>query len=167
MRGVLAPVLSRFAVTFRVFHGYGSATSVYDVASETEDMDRPLIVLYVGDYDPSGLHMSEVDLPDRLHRYDGNVALIRIALTQEDVAAGDLPSFEAETKNGDPRYNWFVEHHGRTCWELDAMPSNRLRARVTAEIQSRIDTDVWEHCQHVEQAERESMRSYFKEWPGG
>jgi hypothetical protein len=49
IRGVLAPVLKHFAVTFRVMHGFGSATSVHEAATETWSLDRPLIVLYVGD----------------------------------------------------------------------------------------------------------------------
>ena len=36
-------------------------TSVHDVAED--DDGRNLIALYVGDYDPSGLFMSEEDLP--------------------------------------------------------------------------------------------------------
>jgi hypothetical protein len=166
VRGVLSPVLNRFAVTFRVLHGFGSATSVHDVAIETGDPEAaPLIVLYFGDFDPSGLHMSEVDLPRRLERYGGNVSLIRIAFTKEDVDAGDLPSFEAGTKRGDPRFNWFVENHGGTCWELDAMSPNVLRGRLNDEIIERIDIEAWEHCQKVERAERESMQELFKRWP--
>ena len=42
-------------------HGFSSATTVHDVAQD--DDGRDLIVLYVGDYDPSGLYMSERDLP--------------------------------------------------------------------------------------------------------
>ena len=61
VRGVLAPVLDEYAVGFRVMHGFCSATTVHDVAED--DDGRDLIVLYVGDYDPSGLFMSEHDLP--------------------------------------------------------------------------------------------------------
>jgi len=165
VRGILAPILNRFAVTFRVLHGFGSATSIHEVAGETEARDRPLIVLYAGDYDPSGLHMSELDLPRRLDRYGGNVSLFRIALTQADVEAGDLPSFEAGTKRGDPRFNWFVEYHGFTCWELDAMSPNVLRGRLEGEIIKRLDVDAWRHCQKTEAAERESMQVFFKRWP--
>ena len=167
VRGVLAPVLHKFAVTFRVLHGFGSATSVHDVALETEDLDRPMIVLYVGDYDPSGMRMSELDLPARLGRYGGNVKLIRVALTKDDVEHGDLPSFPAETKKDDPRYKWFDDNYGDTCWELDAMSPNVLRARVEDEIVARIDADAWAHCQKTETAERESMKSFFKQWPRG
>jgi hypothetical protein len=69
IRGVLAPVLDEYAVGFRVMHGFASATTVYDVAQDNDG--RPLIALYVGDYDPSGMFMSERDLPERLERYDG------------------------------------------------------------------------------------------------
>src|SRR5262245_15315277 len=34
VRGVLAPVLNRFAVGFRVMHGFSSATTVHDVAQD-------------------------------------------------------------------------------------------------------------------------------------
>ena len=82
VRGVLAPVLDEYGVGFRVMHGFSSATTVHDVAQD--DDGRPLIVLYVGDYDPSGMYMSEHDLPDRLEKYGGDhVQLKRIALTAE------------------------------------------------------------------------------------
>jgi hypothetical protein len=61
VRGTLAPVLNRYGVTFRVFHGFGSATSVHGAAEESgfdpRDTDDRL-ALYVGDWDPSGLCMS-------------------------------------------------------------------------------------------------------------
>jgi hypothetical protein len=69
VRGVLRPVLDQYGVGFRVVHGFASATIVHDVAED--DDGRNLIVLYVGDWDPSGLCMSDVDLPERLERYDG------------------------------------------------------------------------------------------------
>ena len=95
VRGVLAPVLDHYAVGFRVMHGYSGATTVHDVA--IDDDGRDLIVLYVGDLDPSGMHMSEVDLPNRLSEYGGHhVTLKRIALTREHVRG--LPSFPATDK---------------------------------------------------------------------
>jgi len=69
VRGTLAPVLESYGVTFRVMHGYGSATAVHQVAELSDRDEKPWRVFYVGDWDPSGLHMSEVDLPKRLARY--------------------------------------------------------------------------------------------------
>ena len=101
VRGVLQPVLDQYAVGFRVMHGFSSATTVHDVAQD--DDGRPLIILYVGDFDPSGMFMSEEDLPNRLAEYGGDhVTLKRIALTREHVSG--LPSFPATDKSKDPRY---------------------------------------------------------------
>jgi hypothetical protein len=162
--GVVRPVLNEFAVNFQVLHGFGSATSVYDVAQESINGDKLLQILYIGDVDPSGMHMSEVDLPGRIDRYDGCALITRIALTEDD-CTDDLPSFSIETKRGDPRYSWFKQNHGSRCWELDAMNPNDLRDRVREEILSLIDQDAWEHCNETETAERKSLNSYIKGWP--
>lgn len=165
VRGTLAPVLDKYGVTFRVMHGYGSATALYGIARETADNPKPLTVLYVGDWDPSGMQMSEVDLPARLLRYEGIATIKRVALDAADVAAGtDLPSFEAESKSKDPRFKWFVEHYGRRCWEVDALSPVVLRQRVDAEVLALLDIDGWNHCIDVEQAERESMKSVLDSW---
>ena len=63
-------------------HGYGSATQVHQIAEETTKEE--IRVLYVGDWDPSGLHMSEVDLPRQLDEYGADVDLVRVALIKDD-----------------------------------------------------------------------------------
>jgi hypothetical protein len=69
VRGTLRPVTRAFAVKFTSVHGFTSATSVQDLVLERLRDARPLVILYVGDWDPSGLHMSEVDLPGRAEEY--------------------------------------------------------------------------------------------------
>ena len=86
VRGVLQPVLDHLAVGFRVMHGFSSGTVVHDIAED--DDGRELVALYVGDFDPSGMFMSEVDLPRRLAEYGGNHIMVqRIALTPRRCAA--------------------------------------------------------------------------------
>ncbi|TPV98735.1 MAG: hypothetical protein USCAAHI_01823 [Beijerinckiaceae bacterium] len=121
-------------------------------------------ILYIGDFDPSGMHMSEMDLPERIKRYGGVVDITRVA-ARRDNCGRRLPGFSVETKKGDPRYKWFKENHGRTCWELDAMNPNDLRARLRSEIMARLDIEAWSHCKKVEDAEKESLNSYIKAWP--
>lgn len=165
VRGTLAPVLDKYGVTFRVMHGYGSATVLHDIAEETAGNEKPLTVLYVGDWDPSGMNMSEVDLPARLNRYGGSATIIRVALDESDVGPGTrLPSFEAETKRGDSRHAWFVNVYGERCWELDALPPPDLRERVEAGIVGRLDQDAWANDLRVEMAERESMQTILQTW---
>jgi len=155
-------VLDKYGVTFRVMHGYGSATVVNNIAEETADLDNPLLALYVGDWDPSGLHMSEVDLPQRLDRYGASVDVERLALIKHHLSG--LPSFEAITKRKDARYQWFVARYGHRCWELDALSPVVLREAVEKRIQSIIDVEYWARCDRVERAERESLRLYMAAW---
>jgi hypothetical protein len=161
VRGVLEPVLDQFAVGFRVMHGFSGATTVHDVAED--DDGRELIALYVGDFDPSGLFMSEEDLPKRLSKYDGDhVELRRIALTREHVHG--LPSFPATDKRKDPRYRWFRANYGDRCWELDAMDPNDLRDCVEQAIEDLIEPVAWERCETVNRAEQESLRTILEKW---
>ena len=165
IRGTLAPILKKYGVTFRVMHGYGSATSINGIAKETAASDKNLTVLYVGDWDPSGMQMSEIDLPDRLQRYGGAATIKRVALDECDVQDDTkLPFFEADSKSKDPRYKWFTERYGDRCWEVDALSPVVLRERVEGEILGLLDVSAWQHATKIEAAETESMRSVLATW---
>jgi hypothetical protein len=166
MRGTLAPVLREYGVTFRVMHGFTSATSAYDVAQMIEhETDREVIIFYVGDWDPSGLYMSEADLPNRLLAYGAEPdTFVRLALTERDIADRELPSFQASDKRKDPRYRWFVYRYGSRCWELDALSPVVLRDRLEAAIRAEIDWPAWERSMRAEQAETESLNDVLTAW---
>ncbi len=161
VRGVLRPVLDHLAVGFFPVHGFASATAAHDLAED--DDGRDLIILYVGDFDPSGLYMSEEDLPKRFAKYDGgHIKLRRIALTPDQTTG--LPSFPASDKADDRRYKWFVSNHGRHCWELDAMDPNDLRDCVEQEIRRLIEPIAWARCETVNAAELESLQTILSNW---
>ena len=164
VRGTLAPVLTDLRVTFRVFHGNCSTTVVHDIAAETQQTETPLVAFYVGDLDPSGAYMSDVDLPERLCRHGArNVTFQRLALTVADTQ--DLPDFEAKTT--DTRQRWYVERYGRRCWELDAMSPAALRERVREAIKARIEPDSWDHALAAERTDRAALERLFDGWRDG
>jgi hypothetical protein len=148
VRGVVKSVLDQFAVGFLPLHGFSSATTINDLAED--DDGRPLIVLYIGDFDPSGLYMSEVDLP------------LRIALTSRQTAG--LPSFPVTDERRDPRYRWYVNNHGKQCWELDAMDPRDLRECVRYHIRKQIEPEAWQRCETVYAAEKESLTTFLNSW---
>ena len=165
VRGTLAPVLEEYGVTFRVMHGYSSATAIRQIADETAaNPHQSLLAFYVGDWDPSGLHMSEIDLPRRIAEYGGSVVLVRLALDHDDVANSGLPHFDAADKSGDTRYSWYVGRHGTRCFELDALDPNLLRDRVERAIRAEIDFDAWDRCKIAEQAEHQSLIQVMTGW---
>ena len=94
------------------FTGSASATVINDVAQE--DDSHPLTILYIGDYDPSGLWMSERDIPERLARYGGNhISIRRIALLRGDcVELGRKPAFNVKDKKQDRARRGFAKPTG-------------------------------------------------------
>src|SRR5262249_52665997 len=161
VRGLLKPVLDRYGVGFNAVHGFTSATEAWNVSRDNDG--RELVVLYVGDYDPSGLCMSEVDLPKRFKEYGGDhIALKRIALTGDHVL--DLTSFPASDKQKDPRFKWFTGRYGNQCWELDAMDPNDLRSCVEKHIKELIEPVAWERCETVFKQERASIFHVVNRW---
>ena len=109
--------------------------------------------------------MSEVDLPNRVDDYGGEISFERVALTESHVT-GDLPSFAADDKKGDSRYAWYVKYFGRRCWELDALSPVILRREGEAAIRSRLDIVAWQRAAVAEQAERASLVTILDAWPG-
>jgi hypothetical protein len=167
--GMLRPVLRRYGVDFLSVHGYNSTTSAYNLASWSTSLaldGRQLVLLYCGDHDPSGRHMSDVDLPGRINdRYEGLAAIRRIALTEEDCTDA-LPEHHADEKKDDPRYPWFLRTHGHRCWELDALDPNVLRERVGDAVREYIDVDKWNRADVAERAQIASLKQVLGEWQG-
>jgi hypothetical protein len=162
VRGVLWPVLSKLGVGLRVMHGFTSATEVWDACNNGND-DRPLVALYIGDWDPSGMCMSEQDLPARIKEYGGDhIEFRRIALTAAQT--GPLPPFSVETKRSDARYSWFKKTHGDKCWELDAMDPRQLRDLVEREINALIERPLWEQQEALQEKEKKSVERALKGW---
>ena len=167
VRGVLRPLLDEYGIGFRNVHGFSGATAVHDVATDKDK--RPLIIIYVGDRDPSGMCMTDTDLPKRFAEYGGHhVTIERVALLPAQCVDSNgvdlLPSFPASDKKDDPRYPWFVRTFGDKAWELDAMDPNDLRALVEEAIKKHIEWEQWERDVQINKAERESLRTVLAGW---
>ena len=164
--GILRPVLREYGVPFAVYHGFGSATAVWKLARRSVGDRRPLTILYVGDHDPSGRYMSDVDLPSRLEEYGGEADILRAAVTDLDRRYRRLPTFPADDKTKDARHACFVRTHGHTCCELDAMDPNDLRDVVEEQIRDLMDLDAWERAGSTEEAEITSLNDVLKDVVG-
>lgn len=164
--GVLRPIIREYGVPLGIYHGFGSATALNDLAAWTVADERPATILYVGDHDPSGRYMSDVDIPERVDRYGGTARIVRIAVTAPQVDDLALPTFSAHEKKTDSRYAWFLQAHGSMCCELDAMDPTDLRARVEAAIVAHLDMEIWERATRVQAVEMQNLSDFFDGWPG-
>jgi len=152
LAGVLQPIADEHEVTLYVGRGYSSYSAMMDAADRIADAGQRTVVLYFGDFDPSGQDMPR-DIRDRLAADFGvEVDLRVIALTPEQIAEYDLPP--APTKKTDTRAAAFVAKHGDLSVELDALPPDVLQALVRNCIEGLMDLSAFAAEAEAEEEER-------------
>jgi len=137
---LVAEVSLKYQVGLSVGGGYSSFTRVMNEVDRIEKkyMDRGIVILYLGDWDPTGLDIRE-GLQKRLKTYGNSTFKFdNVALNEKELAV--LPA--NPTKKVGPRYDKYHELHGDRTWELDALPPNILQTRVENAILKYIDADI-------------------------
>lgn len=113
---------SYFHVNLMVNRGYSSCSAMYEAYNRVINANEKTIILYVGDYDPSGLDMLR-DIKERLEKFgcieEESFEIIHVALTKEQIDKYNPPPNPA--KITDPRARWYINKFGSNSWELDAL----------------------------------------------
>jgi len=151
LSGIFEDVLNRYGVTLNVGRGYDGWDSIHNAAIRLDDED---VVLYFGDFDPSGEDMHR-SLIERLASLSCEPEVIKCALVREDIRRYDLPP--ALAKKTDTRARRFIAKHGDVSVELDALPANVLRGRLREEVESRMDLDELAKVRALERKERAEL----------
>jgi hypothetical protein len=133
--------------------GYASQTYTDDVAAHADRRDRPAVLLYAGDSDPSGEDIDR-DFTERTGCWDD---VIRVALTAEQVRGYRLPVNPG--KASDSRAAGFIERHGALMQvELDALDPDDLRALFDAALSAYWDASAYEAVLAQEQDDLRRLR---------
>jgi hypothetical protein len=149
----LRPVTEELGVGLRVTHGYSSTGMEQEVGRLFEGIDKPIVVLYVGDCDASGEHM-QGDIHSRAMVASGRrFEMRRLAIFLEDIERFNLPPQTIKLKDSGAAI--YQREHGKNAptIELDALPPEELRRRVDEAIRELIDWEDWDRQVNVEEAE--------------
>lgn len=157
LAGVLQRTCRQWDVPLLPARGYPSATTLREFAKGRIMRARQkIVVLHLGDHDPSGIDMTR-DLEDRLSMFSRNRVHIdfrRLALNIDQIHEQKPPPNPA--KITDSRYAAYREEHGEESWELDALSPQYLHTLVSNEIESLINFRQWE--KRVEEVEAVKFR---------
>ena len=147
----LTPLTEEWHVRLVPVGGFGSKAFLYDCAQHLARITKPIDIIYVGDFDPSGLGI-ERDIKTRLQRYAPGIdfKLTRAALTEEQVREWELPT--RPPKVTDTRIASFTAD---SVAELEAIPPTQLRQLCGDAISELIDEDI---LQATKDAERGDLR---------
>ena len=143
LSGVLKRITSHYHINLMVNRGYSSCTAMHDAYKRFKRQERQgkkVYILYLGDHDPSGLDMIR-DIEDRLHEFGVNPTVKPIGLTMKQIEQYNPPPNPA--KITDPRAKWYIQEHGNTSWEVDALNPKVLHQLVRKNVEKLIDMDMF------------------------
>jgi hypothetical protein len=106
------------------------------------------------------------DIEERLSMFAGdsreaggpsplNVTVHRVALNMEQVKVLNPP--ENPAKDTDTRSVRYVEEFGESCWELDAVEPNAMRAIITEKVLSLRDEKLWDEAVAEEKGYKDDL----------
>lgn len=135
--GTIAKVCNDLDVSYFSCRGYTSASEIWKASQRLIGYPQDdVTVIHMGDHDPTGIDATR-DIQDKLDIFtDGQVKVVRIALTKKQIRKYKPPPFDAKIK--DSRYKAYVAQHGNTCWELDSLPPDKLAGLVRETIEPHI-----------------------------
>jgi len=147
-----------YGIPVMALGGYSSQTFVDEVADDVAGKRRKSVLIYAGDFDPSGMDIDR-DFVDRTQIFD---EVVRVALTAEIVQQYDLPPMPG--KQSDSRSARFMMQHGELVQvELDALPPEELRKLYQQAVDEYFDISVYKKSVKREEKERKQLQSFMDE----
>jgi hypothetical protein len=166
MEGVVAPVTRNLRVSLIPIRGQCSETWCWSVAQDWNELDKPVIVYYIGDHDSFGLSI-ERSLRERIEGYLDEerkdcFQWERLAVTAADLRNLELPGFPIKRdKHGaiPTTSRAYFEEFGDRCVEADAISPIEIRRRCEEAIRRHIDSARWEAMLEIEAREKAEVRN--------
>ena len=164
--GVIQDICREYDVPFFSCRGYVSDSEMWRAGERVvahNDKGQYVIMLHLGDHDPSGIDMTR-DIESRIRMFSagGDFEVRRIALTMEQIEEINPPPNPA--KITDSRYESYLANYGAESWELDALEPRYIVNLLTDEIFSERDIDKWEVAYNEQEKERGQIAEVIKKW---
>ena len=164
LTGVIGRTAERLDVPWFSCRGYTSQSELWGAARRHQRYERDgqqVMVIHLGDHDPSGVDMSR-DIADRLDLFQADTTVWRIALNMPQVQQYNPPPNPA--KLTDSRAEGYIEKHGASSWELDALDPAVLDQLITDAVESYRDDEQWERDTAAMESEREILTAVASRW---
>ena len=160
LTGVISQICRQVEVPYFACRGYVSQSEMYHSAQRLAELDKPVIVLHLGDHDPSGIDMTRDNL-DRLELLSdsANITVKRIALNMNQIKKYNPPP--NPTKLTDSRASGYLQEFGKSSWELDALSPTVIKNLIKKEVAKYLDTDQWETDVDAQEEDREALQEAY------
>lgn len=165
---ILKRITERYGINILVNRGYGSVTAIKDAYDRFEwrigNHDKDVVILYLGDHDPSGLDMirdinARVSEMLQIDGYASKFEIVPIALTMEQIKTYNPPPNPA--KITDTRSPQYIEEYGAVSWEVDALPPKVLDDILESSILEYLELDKYEERVTLEASQKLEIKAFI------
>lgn len=147
LSAIFRRVTKPYTIPVTVCRGFSSVSFLNDFRERLSDYpDKEALMLYFGDFDPSGVEMLEsmkTTLTGELEIH--GIGFKRIALNKEDIFANNLPHDPDALKESDTKARKFKEKYGTYAVELDALKPDVLEQKIKDAIESELDIEAFNY----------------------
>lgn len=169
MNDVLLPIAKKYGINLVTGLGELSITTAHEFIERAIDIDKPVRIFYISDFDPAGECMP-VSISRKIEYFmhqrnlDLDIKLIQTMLTPIQCLSFDLP--RTPIKPTERRKDKFEARHGTGATELDALEAlypGEMAKIVEAEIMKYFDIDAWNDVVHKNSEVRDKIKSYLED----
>jgi len=160
---IFASITDEYGVYLSVSGRYPSLAQVKSAIDRFEEHDKPKVILYFGDLDPTGKDMPRY-LRDTFPELDcSNVTIQEITVNTSDVEEHNLPTIPLKGK--DKRTDWYLETFEVDFGvEIDALPPDILRQKIRGSIEKYMDLEKLKAKKEEDtKTKREAIRKLYEQ----
>lgn len=165
--GIVGQICRQLDVNHFSCRGYVSQSEMWSAAGRLKrhyDAGQNIVLLHLGDHDPSGKDMSR-DIVERLSLFGVEViSFRRLALNMDQIETYNPPPNPA--KLTDSRANGYIREFGRESWELDALEPQVITDLIRENVEEFRDNTVYEEVVSQEREEKQFLEELAENWYG-
>lgn len=167
MDDVLVPIVKRYGINLVKGLGELSITAVHDLVERMKEIQKPVRIFYISDFDPAGECMP-VSVARKIEYFmqphpEFDVKLKQIILTAEQCREYNLP--RTPIKVTEKRKENFEERHGIGATELDALESlhpGEMERIIVNEILDHFGVEAWNEVSKKNREIRKAVEEYLE-----
>lgn len=190
---VIKQSTDEFNIPVMVNRGYSSTSAMHDaferIVDRIIDDKESIVILYLGDHDPSGMDMVR-DIRSRLeeffighqrtnaiengwsedeadntmnhwrHQFEEQFSIQRLGLNMDQIRKYNPPPNPA--KITDPRAAGYIAEFGPTSWEVDALNPRILHTLIQDGIKEHLDDEKYQAMLAQEEKDKAKLKSFVK-----
>lgn len=162
LSSIVSDAIWKYCTRLNIVKGQVSATMLNEMAERFEQAvfnGQHPILLYLGDFDPTGIAIPE-SIVNKLDEHHGvEVELNRVGLNPDQVSQYNLPESVDAAKATDPNYRKFIRRFGNASpTELDALHPRDLTDLIQTALESVLDMTDVEQQKEIEATERLTLK---------